>query len=300
MSTIYKDLPAPHAKDAALSVIADMGVAGGILADFDVRLSENGGAMTPVVFSITELGDFQYKFDVAGSVMDTAGLACLLVSGATRQTVVNMTVEANAKTTGELYSDLNDATVKVGIDVLDTDVITAASIKADAVTKVSTGVWGFSVRTLTSLGSTAIAGIWDFATASVTAGMGLLLKTNIDAKASDIEADTVAIQLQTDKMAFDGSGYIESTPQTAIAISSADMATLVDLVFDESLAGHLTAGTAGKALQLSRGAAIGKWKVVNILANSFQIEMYDYDNTTLLGTLTVDTDVDGKPTQRST
>jgi hypothetical protein len=165
----------------------------------------------------------------------------------------------------------------------------------------ATLVWNFGTRTLTSLGSTAIAAIWNVLTSTLTTAgsIGKLLVDNVNAPIGTVDSVADAIKVQTDKMNFSGTDIL-SSPQTAISLSELTKADIVDKVLDESVSAHLTDGTVGKALQMARANALGKYKVVNATENSFQLEIYDIDNTTLIATFDVSLDANGKPEERST
>jgi hypothetical protein len=68
------------------------------------------------------------------------------------------------------------------------DWITAAGVKADAVTKVATGVWASATRTLSSFG-TLVSDIWGNATRTLSA-FGFTVATNSDANVTAIKAKT--------------------------------------------------------------------------------------------------------------
>lgn len=161
-------------------------------------------------------------------------------------------------------------------------------------------VWGYTTRTLTSLGTSVLSAIWNFATGSVTGGIGKQLKDNVDEKVSTVDGVADSIKAQTDKLDFDASNYLKTNPQVSVSLAAADQAAIVDAIFDETLSDHVTVGSVGEALRYMRGNAVGKWKVENATSSSFQLKMYDSDNATLLATFDVSLDADGKPEERST
>jgi len=313
-------------KDAAIELTVDLGATGLAAAGITCKLSKNGGAfasLTPTThFTLTEIGDNQYQLKILAGVNDTAGLATVLAqNGATQTSIKSLFVEANAKTTGQLYTDLNAATLEVDlkpatIDLITSDILseptagyTAVNTVGDKIRRLNNSwndvsaasVWSYGTRTLTSISGLA-ADVWNTLTSTITlaGSFGKLFKDYLNAAVGTVNTNVLAVKAQTDVFNFDGSDNVLSAPQTQLTISAANLAAIADAVLDEAITGHTTADTVGKALQYARGSAIGKWKVTNVLANSFQIELYDVNNTTLLGTFTVTTDANGKPTLKTT
>jgi len=340
-------------KDSAIDVIVDLGANGLVAAGITCKFSKNGGAFASLVattqFTLTGLGENQYLLRILAAVNDTAGLATIWADNTGVQTdIKSLFIEDGAKTSGQIYSGLSAASLKVqlqqaSVDLITSDILeepnaghttagtvgnsirnlkttwndpTAAAVATSVWDKdisavagatkagnilynLVSSVWAAGSRTLTSLGISTISAIWNFAGA-ITAGIGKTISDNLNAPVGTVDTVVDAIKLQTDKMQFDGSNNIKSTPQTQLTISAANLAAIADAMCDESLAGHLTAGTVGKALQMARSNALGKWEVVNVTANSFQLKVYDVDNTTLLDTFTVTLDANGKPTKRTT
>lgn len=63
----------------------------------------------------------------------------------------------------------------------------------------------------------------------------------------------------------------------AMALTPGERDALIDGIWNELLTGHTFAGSTGRALQLARAQAKGRWE-----RNGSQLDLYDVDNTTLL------------------
>jgi len=343
-------------KDQAIDVIVDLGANGLAAAGITCKLGKNGAALaalTPTTqFTLTGLGDNQYRLRILAATNDTAGLATIYAqNGATETVILSLNVEDGAKTVGDLYSDLSSAALKVQLQQTSIDLITSDILEDDVTARTTansvgnkirllkdtwndptaaanaTAVWDEDIsgvvgankagnivfnmvasvwsyvagagRTLTSLGASSLSAIWNYALGSVTAGIGLQLKTNCDAPISTTDAVCDAIKVQTDKMNFTGAN-IDSDPQTQLTISAASVTAIVTGILAGAVSTSPTAGTIEEALQFARAQCLGKWELDNITASSYDLLLYDTDNTTLLGTFTVTLDANSKPTKRTT
>lgn len=63
-------------------------------------------------------------------------------------------------------------------------------------------------------------------------------------------SEIIDIKIQTDKLIFDNDNFVKSNPQTSIiaTISTSDMDTLVDKVWDDSRTQHTSGGTMGAGI----------------------------------------------------
>lgn len=296
MAVVYKVNPNPVAKDADIDVVAWLGATGVVAGNVAVRMSKNKGASSPVAFSLVEIGDDQYWITVGSAVNDTAGPANLFVSGVSGQTAIDLKVETNAKTPGEVYADINSGTVvvtpkdaSITAAKIATDAIDADALKADAATEIANAVW--------LPGN--VQAIWDVLTSALTTpgSIGKLLVDNIDETLSTIDTVVDAIKAKTDGLNFTGAN-VDSTPQTNVTVASASEDSIVDKVFDEAVADHVSAGTIGKYIQLIGGYIFGKRSITGSGLSRTE-KVYDTDGVTLLSTHTVTFDASDNVTDRS-
>jgi len=321
------------AKDSGFSVVADLGSTGLTSGSCTVYMSKNGGAMASVPFSFVELGRNLYQITVSAGTNDTSGVAVVEVSGSSNQTYVSLQIETDAKTTGELYSDLDDGTLEVqDVGNIATGGITSGSfaggavdtnaLAANAATEIATAtwaygtrtlssfgtliadIWSYSTRTLTSLGSGAIQAVWDALTSGLTTAgsIGKLLVDNIDTQLSAIQTDTSGIQAQTDKITFDSveTSAVKATISGGVSLSASDITAIGDEVAD-----HATTTGGGDfktCLRDAQGFAMGKTEMVNVdlVAGTGQMKLYAADNVTLIATFDVTFDTNNRPISRST
>jgi hypothetical protein len=155
------------------------------------------------------------------------------------------------------------------IDV-DTNTVTLTAVNAagtnrsaglSAVTHSGTGEYTF---TYTVASTDADEGL-RFTAAGTVAAASRKAYSNVDVADADSLAALAAIQAQTDKLIFDGSSYVKSTPQTAVTIASSqhvivDSGTVTTLTNLPTItAGWLTAtGIAATALNGKGDWNIGK------------------------------------------
>lgn len=122
------------------------------------------------------------------------------------------------------------------------------------VADVATAVWAAGTRTLTSFGTLA-ADVWAVATRVLTAGTNIVLAKGVGVTGfNDLSAAQVNAEVDTALADYDGPTHAELVSEindvqadiAALSIPSAG--AVADAVWDEAIAGHLTAGTTGKAL----------------------------------------------------
>ena len=103
-----------------------------------------------------------------------------------------------------------------------------------------------------------------------------------------VDTEVAAIKAATDQLAFTAGNVHSRVVTMATGAITADAAAVdfgaevADAVWDEPLAGHLTAGTAGKAMQIARAQGAGKWAIVGDV-----LTVYDLDAVTVVATLTL-------------
>lgn len=342
MATIYQDFGYPIATNAPIKLSVDLGNTGLGSSDLLVYMSKNAAALASVPFTVAELGRNLYAVELSAGTNDTAGPVCLSVSAVVNQTNVSLMAEANAKTGGQIYTDIGAATLKVTpasnsitAGTIANDAITAAKIATgaidadalatDAVTEIKdavwnailsgyagagsagkivndmvTSVWAAGTRELTGLGAGAVASIWNALTSGmITAGsIGKRISDNLDAVLSTSATAITAIKAKTDKLTYDGSNNVYSTPQTNVTVATASKDAIVDALCVENINTHAaTANSVAEALRASRGLSLGKRVITG---GGLQEDLYDKDNVTKLATFTLTLDASANVTQRTT
>ena len=316
MATHEQIIPFPFKTGSDVHLHVNLGSTGKVKADIDLlKKAVEDGSFDDLGASEYDLEEIYlnwYDLIIKGAAVSAAnaGANVLLTSG-----VGLDRNEIRLYINGDPLTDVNVAS-------MDSDVVTASSIKADAITKIATGVWDKDIsayavvgqagtylkgmvasvwsagtRELTGLGATAIAGIWNAATSGmVTAGsIGKRIVDNLDMVLSTVHTAVTGVKTQTDKVQFDGSNYVKAVPQSAAALSTADKNDIADRVWDELGTGHLNAGSMGLMMHRMKAYAYGKRKLTG---GGLVEEIYDEDGATLVSTHALTLDTNGKVTER--
>lgn len=149
-----------------------------------------------------------------------------------------------------------------------TDAIGSAEFSQAAADK----VWSTTTRAVTdkagfSLSSAGIQAIWDALTSALTTvgSIGKLLVDNINATISsrstyagaDTSGTTTLLSRIASAITITG-GKVDVNDKTGFALTSGEEDAIVDKVWDEAIAGHLTAGSTGASLN-GAGSAGDPW-----------------------------------------
>jgi hypothetical protein len=160
-------------------------------------VSKDGGAEAATTNSAAEIG--------------TTGLYALQLT-ATEMDADLITVKATATGACDQVISLETENPKIeqnldaAISSIAASVWGYAGRSLDSVANIAQAVWEYASRTLTGFG-TLVSDIWAYATRTLTAGT------------KDTEVD--AIKAQTDKLTFDASNNVYSTPQTDVTVAAA-------------------------------------------------------------------------------
>lgn len=221
------------------------------LSSFTVYRSRNGGAATAMttptineVDSTNMPGVYELLLDedmTLDSGDETQEMAFHITHAG--MAPVTRTIELyRPKFTAGSTLSLADINSEVDTAISDASLATAASLAT-----VDTNVDAILVDTGTTIPA-SISALNDLDAAGVRSAVGLA-SANLDTQLSTI--DTVADGIQTDlSNGTDGLGAIK-TAVDAISLTSADIA---DAVWDEAIAGHLTAGSTGASLNAAGGS----------------------------------------------
>jgi hypothetical protein len=163
----------------------------------------------------------------------------------------------------------------IGAATLAADTITAAKIAADAGTEIATAVWASATRTLTALDEddttidldAAIRAAIGMAAANLDTQIGTLATASVLATvATYLDTEIAAIMAVTDKLDTtlqpqSGSAGYQFT-EIALALAGAGggltVQDIVDGVWDEPMASHLSGGSTGASLN-GAGSAGDPW-----------------------------------------
>jgi hypothetical protein len=246
----------------------------------------------------TNLEDF---FDGTGYAGGTAklGVDVVAVSG---DSAAADNAEAYFDGTG--YAGTNNViptvTTLTNLPAATTDWLTAAAVKADAVTKIQTGlatptnITAGTITTTTNLTNlpsipanwitangiaTDAIGADEIAAGAVTkiqsglataAALGTVddfLDTEVAAILAAVDTEVAAIKAKTDSLTFTVAGKVDSNVLlvNGDAVTASTAATVADAVLDEAMADHTAAGSLGKAVADTLAAVdteVGAIKVV--------------------------------------
>lgn len=178
-------------------VFTTLGTNGGLLAGSPSGTLYVNGTSNGATVTIT--GSNPYKWSVTLPSL-TAGQRVDMYITATIGGTVTAGIVASDQADTTLLSDgvvVNSGTVTnlTNLPAIPNDWLTAAGVKADAVTKIATGVWASATRTLSSFG-TLVADIWASATRTLSS-FGFTVATNSDANVTAIKAKTDLITTGT-------------------------------------------------------------------------------------------------------
>lgn len=267
-----------------------------------VTLSKNGGAFATPAGSVTEISGGFYKVAANATDSNTLGTLALKATGSgaipvamAYHVVVNLTVDAVAAA-----NDALSATTTVGNNVVDL-LADVADVPADVRTNLTTelaridaaittrsshtaaDVWTSTTRTLSSFGTLVAdtaAAVWSAVTrtltaASDTAGTTTLLDRLTSTRAGYLDKLNVTGTLAHSDAAATYRSDVSalSTSAEIAALSIPTAGAIADAVWDEPLAGHATAGTAGKALtDLDAGGAATPAEIADAVWNEALID----------------------------
>lgn len=158
--------------------------------------------------------------------------------------------------TGNVIPTVTTVTTVSGLAA---NAITAAATAADFGTEVGTAVWATAARTLTALDEDSTTLDLD---ATIRAALGMA-SANLDTQISSVQSDTNDIQTRIPAALVSGrmdssTGAMAANVLTAAATAADFGAEVADAVWDEALAGHAGAGSAGEALSAA-GTAGDPW-----------------------------------------
>lgn len=164
-----------------------------------------------------------------------------------------------ASTTNITGGTITTATNVTTVNGLAANVLTAAATAADFGTEVGTAVWATAARTLTALDEDSTTMDLD---ATIRAALGMA-SANLDTQISSVQSDTNDIQTRIPAALVSGrmdssTGAMAANVITAAATAADFGAEVADAVWDEALAGHAGAGSAGEALSAA-GTAGDPW-----------------------------------------
>jgi hypothetical protein len=175
-------------------------------------------------------------------------------------------IASGAITSAKFASGAIDATA------IATDAIGSAEFSQAAADK----VWSSAARTLTSLGSSVVAEIWSALTSGMsTAGsigkkladwaLGTDSKVLLSSDAQDLSA-TLSVNTKTITAGAVNAAAVATGAIDADALATSAVDEIVDTVWEEASASHLSAGTMGKALaDAGAGSTLTKEDVAKAL-----------------------------------
>lgn len=234
------------------------------------QISKNGGAWSNTTATLTAIGNGAYYVELTATELDTLGGVQVRYKSAN-------TAEFNAIARVE-PQPLSPTTAGRTLDVTATG---EAGIDWGNVGSPTTAVTlsGTIVNEASQIGVAGIASA-SFANGAITAakfGAGAIDASAIAASA--ITSTTFAAgAITASAIAADAIGSSElaasAVTEIAAAISIPSAATIADAVWDEALAGHLTAGSTGEALDASGGGS--SLTVQNIVDGVWNALAVDY------------------------
>lgn len=121
-----------------------------------------------------------------------------------------------------------------------------------------TSIWAAGTKEITGLSAVAIDSIWNRPTATIMSGIGLQVKTNLDAVLSTMFSD------------IKGSGFVKDTHSlkqilsaaaqgTVTSLVAGDITAIAEAVRDTNVATTLGSLTLGRAIAIARASAIGEF-----------------------------------------
>jgi hypothetical protein len=235
-------------------------------------INANQGTTQPVNYTGTGVSAL-----VKSDMVDVAGAA---VSTSSAQIGVNVVTQSNidfgalqkaslnAATPASVTGAVGSVTGNVGGSVgsvaangitstsIATDAINAASVKADAVTKIQNGL-----ATPTNITAGTITTVTNLTNAPTNGDFTATMKSSITAAVPTVDGIADGVWDE----ATSGHSTAGSTGKALIdASAGSSPSAIADAVWDEALSGHTTAGTAGKALSDAGGAGTVDANIVSI------------------------------------
>lgn len=228
--------------------------------DFTAAMKTSLNAATPVV--TLAAGAIQAIWDALTSALTTVGSIGKRLADDIDATISSRTKPADTQAAVTLVTTTTSVTNDVGITQAGADKVWASAARTltsfgTLVADVATAVWGAATRILTAGTNIVLAkgvgvtGFNDLDAAGVRTAVGMA-SANLDTQLAEIEGETddiAAVKTKTDNLPSD--------PADASDIAAL-FAAIPSAVWDEPIAGHLTAGTTGAELDAA-GTAGDPW-----------------------------------------
>lgn len=199
-----------------------------------------------------------YRLDLPNAVIDAAGYATVYLQGATNLLQTALRIDCKP--------------VPSAVQTIKTDAVDAGALASDAVAEIQSGLSTLDaagVRTAVGLAAADL----DTQLGDIPTVVEFEARTLESAAYFDPAADTVTVGTNNDKTGYS----LATTPPTAAAIA--------DAVWDETTAGHTTAGTYGGRIVRSINSNVG----VQITgSNHIAADVHEFQTNSLTSNATAD------------
>lgn len=226
-------------------------------------------AISALAGALSQTGDSFARLGAPAGASVSADVAAVKADTAAVKAKTDNLPAAPASTTNITAGTITTTTNLTNLPVVPTDWLTGAGVKADAVTKIQSGLATSSDVTTIEAALTVIVGL--------------------------IDTEIAAIKAKTDQLTFTTMNKVDATLQLAADLAATVAAKIADTILRRHQA-NAEGSSDGDSLSVSSlYGMIQQAQESNTVDNAGELTIYQTNGTTELGRKTVDTDADAEP-----